>query len=67
MDSETVQVLLQEVYIFINPNRSLKVLLTFEELFQKSPIESSFEHSTNAAKNGSFLKLSLVLYFFGEM
>lgn len=76
MDSETVQVLLQDAYMLINPNLSLKLLvdaITFEEevvlLFQMSLKFSwcswSLEHSTNAAKNGSLLKLSLAL-FLGE-
>lgn len=67
MESETAQMLLQEVYMLTNPNRSLNVLVTLE-LFQKFPMLScsSFplEHSTNAAKKGSFRKLSLVWYFF---
>lgn len=72
MDSETVQVLLQEVYMLMNPNLSLKLLIdgTFEEFFQMSSSYccwwlSSLEHSTNAAKNGSFLKL-LAALFLGE-
>lgn len=70
MDSETVQVLLQEVCMLMNPNLSLKLLIdgTFEEFFQMSSSYccwSSLEHSTNAAKNGSFLKL-LATFFLGE-
>lgn len=63
MDSETVQVLLQEAYMLMNPNLSLKLLIdgTFEEILM-----SSLEHSTNAAKNGSFLKLLAAHDFLGE-
>lgn len=78
MDSETVQVLLQDAYMFMNPNLSLKLLvddaITFEEevvlfhILLKFPWRSwwSLEHSTNAAKNGSFLKPSLAVLFLGE-
>jgi len=80
MDSETVQVLLQDAYMFMNPNLSLKLLadefITFEDdvvVFFHMSLKSSWcswwslEHSTNAAKNGSFLMPSLVvLLFLGE-
>lgn len=65
MESETAEEVLQEVYIFTNPNRSLKLLVTFDP-FQKLAIVSfsSFEHSTSAAKNGSLRKLSPENCFF---